>query len=309
MRRAASLEEAAGRHPGRADLLYWLGRARLESGAPAAAVAALGEAVAVQPAFVEAHVKLAEALEAAGRPGEAEAAYREALRRDPVHQPQAWNNLGFLLLQAQRLGEALPMFAKATALDPDLAVAHVNAGSVYLLRQQLEEAAAQFEQALAADPDYVPALGNLGLVRAQQGRYDEARALLQKLLRLQPNDARARAMLQQVEGVGGGLGLGLGLCPVSIDEGRFSIGAARRAFSLGLPLFLLGWTRHFILDQALAPAVRPPQFLGSSKQPLSHEVALHPFHGLVAVVPDVRGAAGRKAARRRPDRHQRGRAG
>ena len=201
-----ALEEAAGRHPGRADLLYWLGTARLESGAPAAAVTALGEAVAVQPAFVEAHVKLAEALEAAGRPSEAEAAYREALRRDPVHQPQAWNNLGFLLLQAQRLDEALPMFERATALDPDLAVAHVNAGSVYLLRQQLEEAAEAFEQALAADGDSVPALGNLGLVRAQQGRYDEARALLQRVLRLQPNDARARAMLQQVEAMAAGAG-------------------------------------------------------------------------------------------------------
>lgn len=193
------LEEAAARYPGRADVLYWLGTVRLQSGAPQAAVAALEEAVAIQPAFVEAHVKRAEALEAAGRPGEAEAAYREALRRDPVHQPQAWNNLGFLLLQAQRFDEALPLFAKATALDPDLAVAFVNAGSVYLLRQQPREAAAQFEQALAADADYVPALGNLGLVRAQQGRYDEARALLQQVLRLQPGDARARAMLQQVE--------------------------------------------------------------------------------------------------------------
>ena len=193
------LEEAAQRHPGRADLLYWLGTARLQSGAPQAAVTALDEAVAVQPAFVEAHVKRAEALEAAGRPGEAEAAYREALRRDPIHQPQAWNNLGFLLLQAQRFDEALPLFEKATALDPDLAVAFVNAGSVYLLRQQLDEAAEQFEQALAADADYVPALGNLGLVRAQQGRYDDARTLLQQVLRLDPGDARARATLQQVE--------------------------------------------------------------------------------------------------------------
>ena len=200
------LEEAASRHPGRADVLYWLGTARLQSGATQSAVAALEEAAVVQPAFVEAHVKRAEALEAAGRPGEAEAAYREALRRDPVHQPQAWNNLGFLLLQAQRFDEALPLFEKATALDPDLAVAFVNAGSVYLLRQQLDEAAEQFEQALAADRDYVPALGNLGLVRAQQGRYDEARALLQQVLRLDPSDARARATLQQVEAMAAGSG-------------------------------------------------------------------------------------------------------
>ena len=192
-------EDAARRHPGRADLLYWLGTARLQSGAPQAAVAALGEAVAVQPAFVEATSSAPRHWRPAGRPGEAEAAYREASGRDPIHQPQAWNNLGFLLLQAQRFDEALPLFEKATRSTPTSPSRSSTPAASYLLREQFDEAAGQFEQALAAEAGLRARSRQPRAGARRQGRYDEARTLLQKLLRLQPGDARARAMLQQVE--------------------------------------------------------------------------------------------------------------
>ncbi len=193
------LEAAAARYPDDAFLAYWLGEARLRAGRAEAALAPLQRAGALQPLFVEARLKLAAAYEATGRVEAARAAYRAALDLDPVHHPQAWNNLGFLYLQQQRVAEAGPLFERAVGLDPDLVVALVNLGSVRLIEQAFEAAAALFERALEADPDNVAALGNLGLVYAHLERYEEARVLLRRVLRLTPGDQRAEAALAQVE--------------------------------------------------------------------------------------------------------------
>ncbi|MDX1547635.1 MAG: tetratricopeptide repeat protein, partial [Rhodothermales bacterium] len=195
----AVLAEAATRYPEHARALYWLGDVRLRRGRPADALPPLERAVAVQPAFVEAQVKRAEALAGSGRLAEAAAAYRAALDADPVHLPGAWNDLGFLLLQQNRMAEATPLFERAVALDPDLVPALVNLGSVRMLAGALDDAAAHFEQALRQEPDHLPALGNLGLVYAQLGRYEEARERLRRVLALAPGDARAAAALDQVE--------------------------------------------------------------------------------------------------------------
>ena len=196
---AEVLRDAASRYPARADMRLWLGKAYHAAGRYADAVVALQEAVRLQPALLDAHHALAEALDAAGRLGEAEAAYRALLARDPIHDPGAWNNLGFVLLRQQRLPEADSALARALRLDPDLATALVNRASVALMQNQLPAAQALLDRALAADPDNVSALGNRALVAAQQGRYADARRDLNRLLQITPGDARARTLLDQIE--------------------------------------------------------------------------------------------------------------
>ncbi|MDX1531797.1 MAG: tetratricopeptide repeat protein, partial [Rhodothermales bacterium] len=194
-----ALTDAVATYPGDAWAQYWLGAVRIRQGRPAEAVGPLQAAARIQPRLIEAHVKLAEALSATGRAAEAVAALEEAVRRDGLHHPGAWNNLGFLHLQGQRLGAAERALARAVALDPGLAEAGVNLGTVYLLQERLDEAAAAFEQALRAAPDYAPAYGNLGVVYLRQGRRADARRQFERLLELQPGDRQALAYLRQLD--------------------------------------------------------------------------------------------------------------
>src|SRR4029453_18726995 len=60
-----------------------LGMALLDRGEPEAARVLLERTVQIDPGDAEAHGALGEALEALGRPAEAEAAYARALERDP----------------------------------------------------------------------------------------------------------------------------------------------------------------------------------------------------------------------------------
>ncbi len=193
------LQDAATRYPDRPDVHLWLGKAHYAAGRYAEALAPLRQATALQPALLEAHYALAEALEATGQQAEAEKAYRALLARDPVHHPGAWNNLGFLLLQQQRLAEADKAFAQALALDPDLTIALVNTASLRLMEGNFDAAKALLDQALKVDPVNTSALGNRALIAAQQGDLAEARRLVQRLLRVTPGDARAQALLAQLD--------------------------------------------------------------------------------------------------------------
>lgn len=192
------LAEAAARNPGHARVQYWLGETLFRVGNTAEALAPLRTAVMLQPEFNEARVKLAEVLAATEQREEAISVLEEAVRRNPVHLPQAWNNLGFLYLQSQRFDEALQRFQRAVALDPRLTVAWVNAASVKLLQQDYAAAVPLLERALEADPENIPAWGNLGVAYLELRRYAEARNALYQVLHRQPADARARALLERI---------------------------------------------------------------------------------------------------------------
>lgn len=194
----AAFAEGARRWPQHARLLYGLGSVRLRRGDAGGAAEVLARAVAAQPRFTEARLAYAEALGAAGRPGDAVAAYREALRRAPEHHAAGWNNLGFALLQLGRHGEAADALERAVALQPPFVEAWANLGASRLASEDLDGAAAAFASALRYDPDYVPALGNLGVVRARQGQTEEARRLFARVLALSPGDRQAAAYLQQL---------------------------------------------------------------------------------------------------------------
>ena len=192
------LGEAVAAYPDDAWAHYWLGEARHRRGTIAAAEAPLRRAVEIQPLFVEARVRLADVLAEGGHEDEAIAQLEAAVAANPEHATEAWNNLGFLHLQAGRTDAARAPLARAVALDPDFAEARVNLGTVFLLAEDLDAAVAQFEAATRARPDYAPAYGNLGVAYLQQGRAADARRMFERLLDLDPADQRARAYLHQL---------------------------------------------------------------------------------------------------------------
>jgi predicted CXXCH cytochrome family protein len=197
---AEVLRTAADEYPENAWVHLWLGDVRLKQGQLQQAVTALTRARDLQPALIEAHVKLATALQRRGESARAVQVLEGVIQRDTVHHPQAYNNLGMLYLKDRNLSGAKPMLQRAVDLDPNFVRARVNLGSLYLMESSLEPAIQQFERAIAVDTTFVPAYGNLGLVYAQQGRRQEARQMFERVLELRPRDQRAQSMLERLRG-------------------------------------------------------------------------------------------------------------
>lgn len=193
------LMAASEQFPQHARILYWLGSVQLQLESLTPGIESLKRAVGLAPDFNEARLKLADGLMQTGRMQEAESELLDLLSRNPVHHPEAWNNLGMLYLQTERPDEALPLFERATELNPDLVTSWANAGAVLLMQSKMDQAEVKFKEALRLDPYFVPAMGNLAMIYWQKEQRFEARDLFRRLLSLDPNDQRARALLNQLE--------------------------------------------------------------------------------------------------------------
>ncbi|HLA63865.1 MAG TPA: tetratricopeptide repeat protein [Rhodothermales bacterium] len=195
-----ALAEAVSRRPDDAFAAYWLGVARLERGNARGADEALARAIALQPRLVEAYTKRAQALSALGRTDEAIAALTEAVRRNPVSYPGAWNDLGLMELQRGRVTEARRALERAVRLDPRLAEAQSNLGAALLTAGDNAEAVRRLERALTIRPDVPAVLGNLGVAYIRLGRTADARRIFGRMVQLDPRDQQAAAYLRQLGG-------------------------------------------------------------------------------------------------------------
>ena len=95
-----------------------------------AARVAYERAIAAEPARADARLNLGRLLHDAGKLGQAERIYREALQlgsRDPLLH----FNLGVLLEDMQRKAEAMQAYEAALREDPDLADSHYNLALLY----------------------------------------------------------------------------------------------------------------------------------------------------------------------------------
>ncbi len=100
----------------------------------------------------------------------------------------AHNNIGFVLLQAGKVDEALPHFEKAVLLQPDDANAQKNLGSSLLEKGRVDEAIGYYQTALKLKPDDSGALNNYGFALFKKGKVDEAIAEYLKAIKVQPDD-------------------------------------------------------------------------------------------------------------------------
>lgn len=121
--------------------------------------------------------------QAAGRLVEAEACYRDVLRRAPEHA-DALNNLGLVLLNQGVVDLARTTFQNAIARRLDFPEAYCNLGIVNKLTGHLGRAEADFQRALSFRPDFAEALYHLGSLLGVQGRYEQAALHLKRALEL-----------------------------------------------------------------------------------------------------------------------------
>src|SRR4029077_9373343 len=155
-----------------------------------AALVPLQKFIAEKPEVAFAHFQLAYAYTALKRSDEARAAYERAIALDPK-MPEAYLNLGILLLDKQQYAAAVTPLSKAVELLPAqsrpralLAVAQDRSGDK-------EAAARSFEGVLHLDPNDLTANHYLGDLDLRQGKPAEAEVRFRHALEISPDAPEA----------------------------------------------------------------------------------------------------------------------
>jgi protein O-GlcNAc transferase len=158
------------------------------------AASAYREAIALRPDYAEAQFNLGAVLHQTHDLVAAEVAYRRVMALDARHDPRiavVHNNLGTVLKDRGRQGEALACFEKAIALKADYAEAFYNRGTVLQELDRWEDALAAYAEAARLRENYADAISNAAIVLQQLGRANEAIELCRQLLERIPDHADA----------------------------------------------------------------------------------------------------------------------
>jgi tetratricopeptide (TPR) repeat protein len=129
--------------------------------------------LAAQPDAIALRINLGAVYWNLGSPDQAEAEWREALRRAPNH----WlilNNLGLACARKKRYDEAIEDFQRSIRLRPNYADSHMNLGRTYAETGAVEKAEVQLRAAVALAPLYVQARNELAKFYFDAGRFAEA---------------------------------------------------------------------------------------------------------------------------------------
>jgi serine/threonine-protein kinase len=197
----AVLRRASGMYPDDAWVHYDLGGMleRVRPAQPEEAIRAYSVARALQPTMAH---EMAHALEKHGRNDEAEAVFRDLVRRRP-HVARHLMCLGLHLENFGKTDEAMSFLDRAVAeyraalrLKPDDSMAYNNLGMI-LHDKKADFAAAEiaFREAIRLRPDHEYSHLNLGNALASQKKYDEAVAAYREAIRLKPGNVRVRTQL------------------------------------------------------------------------------------------------------------------
>jgi tetratricopeptide (TPR) repeat protein len=150
-------------------------------------------ALALEPAYDEAHNNLIQALAPAAAAYAAQGNWEETvnLSRRLIglvpHHSGAHYNLGVALAALGRTGDARGFYEEALRLDPANARAANNLGKILDEAGQPEAAVELFRRALAADDSYIDARYNLAVILAAAGKSGEALEIYQQVLSRTPH--------------------------------------------------------------------------------------------------------------------------
>ncbi len=115
-------------------------------------------------------------------------------------EPRAHSDLGTALLAANDVLRGIAELRRAVALDPRRATFHSNLGYALQLSQQRDPAIAEYRKAIELDPKLVSAWVNLATILAHApATRAEARSALMTAKRLDPQDPRVKANLDELD--------------------------------------------------------------------------------------------------------------
>src|SRR5262245_56413259 len=139
----------------------------------------------------------ARARSVGGRFLEAEAAFREALRRRPG-DARVTAELAVVLRRLRRPQEAESLLREALAQAPAIATTHAELGSALFEQDRFAESERAYREAVRLRPDFAKAHLALGLALERQGDFLGAAGSLQEAVRLKAGNSLASVNLARV---------------------------------------------------------------------------------------------------------------
>ncbi len=191
---AAELRRLAERHPQAQIFQTTYAQALKEAGRPGEAVAIYKDAVRKWPGDAALFHDLAVAAREAGDAAEASRAEAAALALDSG-SAMALNGLGLLHADAGRPAEAAAAFENATQADPTNASYWTNLGNARREMKEVTRAETAYRKALEHDSAHANALNGLGTLLVQAGRPADAVPLFERALQSDPELHEARLNL------------------------------------------------------------------------------------------------------------------
>ncbi len=122
----------------------------------------------------------------AGRLEDAEAIYREILRRDPRNL-EALRLLALIAMKTEHYGQAESLLKRAVAIAPDFLAAWIDLSRAQLERHELQAALASIERAVQLSPHSANVHMNLANAQARSGHHDQAVASYRRAIELGPD--------------------------------------------------------------------------------------------------------------------------
>ena len=178
------------RWPSDADASNLMAMIACDRGDPEGALAILAGPAGRQEGSPAWHNTRARALLMLGRLDAAEVAYRLAWSAAP-DQAAIANNLGCLLRDRGRVGEAVEWFETACRLLPGSAEVARNLAAALAGLHRNDPALAMFQRAIALDPAAAGSYAQCGAMLLAWGRRDAATEMLRAALRLEPGHAQS----------------------------------------------------------------------------------------------------------------------
>lgn len=124
---------------------------------------------------------------------------QDIVRQDPGNV-NAWIQLGNLLMDTSRFGEAVDAYQKALAIDPKNVDVRVDIGTCYRNSGKPELAAQEYRKALELNPNHLNGRKNLAIVLAYDLR-DSQQAIkeFEMYLKTAPNAPDAENVKREIE--------------------------------------------------------------------------------------------------------------
>jgi tetratricopeptide (TPR) repeat protein len=169
----------------RADTQIALGSIWSERGRPQEALAHYREALRIDPEDSRAHFNIGVLMEKQRQPVQAVAAYGQALEVRPDYA-EAHFNLANLLAGRRQLDEAIEHLTQAVRINPDFASAHTNLGALLAEKGDLQGAQDHYLTALRSNPELAIAHFNLAAILEKKGMRGQAKSHYHEALRLRP---------------------------------------------------------------------------------------------------------------------------
>ena len=177
--------------PDQPDALHFSGVVAHQLGRSEVALERIQAAIAASPEHADMHNNLGRILSELNRLGEARRAFERAIELAPDAAADAWNNLGTIHKREGRWKDAGEAFQRALRADPDHADAYQNLGNVLRRSGQHAEAAACFRRAIELKPDAARDYQNLSQALWRAGQHEEARAAVREWLAYAPDSPTA----------------------------------------------------------------------------------------------------------------------